>query len=170
MTHHISKSIKVSLPAKKVWEVLNDYGGMEKFVPTVKSSPIVGDKQTGLGAKRKVTIHHDGSSLVEEIIEYDEGRGYKVEVSQQAPPIKRMQAELRVEAVDDESSEIYWGVDFEVKGGPLGWLMGNLMMKPIMKGVIAKAVDGLAYHSATGNLIDSKLPSKDEINSAIRPQ
>ena len=169
MTHHISQSIRTKLPASKVWEALQDFSALEKFAPTVKSSPIVGDKSSGVGAKRRVTLHHDGSSLIEEIIEFQEGHGYKMDVSELSPPLKSMQAEFRVNEIDATSSEIYMAVDFEVKGGPFGWLMGNLMLKPIMKGVLKKNASGLAYHSATGKNVDSQLPSREELSSAMSP-
>lgn len=169
MAHQISRSMKVGLPASKIWEVLEDYGSIERFAPTVKTSPIEGDKRTGVGARRRVTFHHDGSSLVEEIIEYREGHGYKMEVSELSSPLKSMQAEMKVHEVDANSSEISMAVQFEVKGGPFGWLMGNLMIGPMMKGVLGKALTGLAYHSATGKVIDAKLPSKEELNSAVGP-
>ncbi len=167
MAHHIEQSLTVSIPARKVWAVLSNYSGVEKFAPTVKSSSIVGDKQSGVGAKRRVTLHHDGASMVEEIIEYDEGEGYKMQVSELSSPLESMQAELRVKDVDGGSSRIFMAVDFETKGGPFGWLMSQLMLKPIMKGVLKKQVSGLAFHSATGELVDEKLPAKAELRGAI---
>ncbi len=129
----------------------------------------MGDKQSGLGAKRKVTMQHDGFSLIEGITEWQDGRGYKVRVSETASPLKSMQAELGVNQMDEGLSEIYWSVDFDVKGGPFDWLMGTLMMKPIMKGVLKKNVSGLAYYSATGKTIAGELPSTKELTAAIRP-
>ncbi len=165
MAHHIEQSLTVPLPAHKVWAVLSDYGGVEKFAPTVKSSSIVGEKNSGVGAKRRVTLHHDGSSMVEEIIEYHEGVGYKMEVSELASPLKSMQAEIRVKDIDG-SSEIFMAVDFETKGGPFGWLISQIMLKPIMKGVLKKQIRGLAVHSATGKLVGAKLPSNAEATVA----
>lgn len=167
MGHQVSQIKKVKLPAARVWDVLKDYSGIEKFAPTVKASAIVGDKESGVGAKRKVTLQHDGSTMIEEIIEFHEGQGYKMEVSELSSPLKTMQAEFKVNEVDANTSEICMTVEFEVKGGPFGWIMGNMMMKPMMKGVLAKNLDGLAYHSATGKTVDAKLPSKEELASAI---
>lgn len=167
MAHRIEQSLTVSIPAHKVWAVLSDYSAVERFAPTVKSSSIVGDKHSGIGAKRRVTLHHDGSSMIEEITEYDEGEGYKMEVSELSSPLKSMQAELRVKDLDGGSSEIFMALDFQTKGGPFGWLMSQLMLKPIMKGVLKKQVNGLAFHSATGKLVDEKLPPNAELTVAI---
>ncbi len=167
MTHHIEQSLTVSIPAHKVWAVISDYSGVEKFAPTVKSSSIIGNKHSGIGAKRRVTLHHDGSNMTEEIIEYEEGQGYRMEVSELSSPLKSMQADLRVTDVDSGSSKIFMAVDFEVKGGPVGWLMSQLMLKPIMKGVLKKQVKGLAFHSATGIVVDEKLPTDAEFAGAF---
>lgn len=168
MAHHISYSKNVNLSAPTIWNVLNDFGGLEKFAPTVKSSPIVGDKETGVGAKRRVTIHHDGSSMVEEIIKYHDGQGYVMAVTELSSPLKSMQAEMRVDGIDERSSTINMSADITVKGGPLGWLMGKFLIGPMMKGVFKKIVEGLAYHAATGRTIDTELPDEGELESAIR--
>ena len=167
MTHQISESIETKLPAATIWEVLRDYGGIEKYAPTISSSSIVGEKSSGVGAKRKVTFHHDGSSVIEEITEFNDGRGYKMGVSELSSPLRRMQAEMRVDETGTNSSSISMVVNFDVKGGPFGKLMGALMIKPMMKGVVRKVLTGLAYHSATGKVVDTKLPSEEELRSAF---
>lgn len=167
MAHQISTALKVKLPAAKVWQVLNDYQAIEKYAPTIKSSVIEGDVQTGLGAKRRVTFHHDGSSLVEKIVNYEEGRGYTMAVSELAAPMKTMQAEIHVESVDADNSEIFMTVGFEVKGGPFGWLLATLLLKPMMKGVIGKVVNGLAYYAATGESIDKELPKAQKLQAVV---
>jgi len=165
MAHHTENTIKVNIPAEKIWQVLEDFSSVEKFALTIQSSPIINDIHTGLGAKRRCTFN-DGSSLVEEIIEYQAGQGYKMALSDFSLPLKSMQAEMKVTAIDEHNSEIYMSADFVVKAGPLGWLMGQLIMRPVMKSVFKKLMTGLAYHSVTGNLITEKLPS-DEVLAKI---
>jgi hypothetical protein len=53
--------------------------------------------------------------------------------------------------------------DFVVKGGPLGWLMGQFIMRPVMKGVFKKVMSGMAYYAKTGKLVGEKLPSNEEL-------
>ncbi|MCW8863245.1 MAG: SRPBCC family protein [Colwellia sp.] len=166
MSHHTEKSLKANVPASKIWQVLADFSSVEKFATTIKSSPIVGDKTRGLGAKRKCTFDN-GSSLVEEIIDYQEGQGYRMVISEHSLPLESMYAEMRVKAIDENSSEIYMSADFVVKGGVLGKLMGHMLMRPMMKGVFAKVMSGLAYHSATGECVGAKLPKNETFNSIV---
>lgn len=166
MAHHTEATIKVKVPKQKVWKVLEDFSSVEKFATTIKSSPIVGDKTSGIGAKRKCTFN-DGSSLVEEIIDYKEEQGFLMELSEHSLPLKSMQAEMKVSEIDENTCEIYMSSDFVVKAGPLGWLMGQLIMRPVMKSVFKKVMSGLAYYSVTGERIDGELPAKDKLEKLI---
>jgi len=166
MAHHCEKTLKVNVPAEKVWQVLEDYSRIENFAMTIKSSACVNDISSGLGAQRSCTFN-DGSSLVEEIIEYKEGQGYKMDLSNHSMPLKSMQSEMKVTAIDENSSEIYMSADFIVKGGPLGWVMGHLIMRPVMKSIFMKVMSGLAYHTVTGKIINEKLPPKEELSKII---
>lgn len=166
MAHHTEKSIKVNIPAEKVWQVLDDYSGIEKFAMTIKASTSVNEIATGLGAKRKCTFN-DGSSLVEEITNYQAGQGYDMDISEHSIPLKSMQASMKVKAIDEYTSEITMSADFVVKGGPFGWLMGQLLMRPVMKAIFKKVMTGLAYHCETGELVADKLPNKDQLTSIL---
>jgi len=166
MAHHTENSIKVNVSAEKIWQVLQDFSSVERFATTIQSSPIVGDITSGLGAKRLCTFN-DGSSLVEEIIEYQEGQGFKMVLSEHSLPLKSMYAEMKVTAIDENSSEIFMSADFVVKAGPLGWLLGQLIMRPVMKGVFKKLMTGLAYHCVTGKLVAEKLPENEELATLI---
>ena len=166
MTHHITKSLKVNVPSEEIWKVLEDFSSVEKFATTIQSSPIKGDIKTGLGAKRLCTFK-DGSSLVEEITEFHEGKGYKMALSEHSLPLKFMNSEMGVRKIDANQSELYMNCDFEVKGGPLGWLLGTLLMGPMMKSVFTKLMSGLAHYTATGEEIGEKLPSKETLSKVL---
>jgi len=166
MAHHCEKTLKVNVPAEKIWQVLEEYNSIEKFAMTIKSSASVNDINTGLGAKRSCTFN-DGSSLVEEITEYHIGQGYKMNISDHSMPLKSMQSEMKVTAIDENSSEIFMSADFVVKGGLFGLVMGKLIMKPVMKSIFKKVMTGLAYHSITGKVIGAKLPPNEELAKII---
>ena len=166
MAHHTEATLKVRVPKQKIWQVMEDFSSVEKFATTIKSSPIVGDINSGMGAKRLCTFN-DGSSLVEEIVDFQDGQGFTMELSEYSLPLKSMQAEMKVTELDENSCEIYMSSDFVVKAGPLGWLMGQLIMQPVMKGVFKKLMSGLAYHCVTGERIDEKLPPKDKLDKII---
>ena len=166
MAHHTEKSIKVNIPAEKIWQVLADFSSVEKFASTIKRSPVIGDISSGLGAKRLCTFN-DGSSLVEEIIDYKEGQGFKMELSEFSLPLKSMVAEMKVTKIDEYSSELYMSSEFVVKAGLLGKVMGHLIMRPVMRGVFEKVLTGLAYHCVTGKRVEEKQPSGEELEKVV---
>ncbi|MGF1694515.1 SRPBCC family protein [Vibrio lamellibrachiae] len=166
MAHHTEKSIKVNIPAEDIWQVLADYSSVERFATTIESSQIIGNIKSGLGTKRLCTFH-DGSSLIEEIIEYKEGQSFTMVLSEYSLPLKSMQAEMGVKAIDANTSEIFMSSDFVVKGGPLGQFMGHFIMRPVMKGVFQKLLSGLAYHCVTGERIGKKLPSNEKLSAIV---
>jgi Polyketide cyclase / dehydrase and lipid transport len=166
MKHEVEKTLRVNVPADKIWEVLGDFSSVEQYASTIKSSPIVGDISSGLGARRLNTFY-DGTSLIEEITDYHEGQGFKMNLSEYSFPLKYMNSEVGVKVIDAKSCELSMATDFVVKAGPLGWLMGYFMMRPMMKGVFKKQMSCLAYHSVTGKRIDEELPSDDELAKII---
>ncbi|MEW5008836.1 MAG: SRPBCC family protein [Cycloclasticus sp.] len=166
MTHHIEQTIKVNVPAEKIWHVMQDFSSVEKFATTIKTSPVINDINSALGAKRLCTFN-DGSSLVEEIIEFKEGEGFKMVLSEYSLPLKSMCAEMRVKEIDANSCELYMSSDFVVKAGPLGWLMGFVLMRPMMKSVFKKLMRGLAYHTVTGKRVGEKQPSNKELAKIV---
>ncbi len=56
MAHHSEKSIKANIPAEKVWQVLEDYNGIDKFAMTIKSSSSANDISIGVGLKENVSL------------------------------------------------------------------------------------------------------------------
>ncbi|MCP3922042.1 MAG: SRPBCC family protein [Desulfobacterales bacterium] len=166
MIHHTEKTIRVNVPAAKIWQVLGDFSSVERFATTIKTSPIVNDISSGLGAKRLCTFN-DGSSLIEEITDFQEGKGFKMVLSEFSLPLKSMHSEMGIIEIDANSSELYMSSDFVVKAGPLGWLIGFFIMRPIMKGVFKKLMSGLAYHCVTGKQINEKLPPNEELAKII---
>ncbi len=72
MAQHIEQKLLVNISADKLWAVLNDFGGIDRYSPTIQNSPLIGDQNSGLGAKRKCEFY-EGGSVVEEIIDCKDG-------------------------------------------------------------------------------------------------
>lgn len=166
MAHRIEVTKRFNVPAEKVWAVLADWGHVDKWHFSVENSPVMNEKAFGLGAKRTCNFY-DGTSVVEEIIEYQEGKSFIVAISEFSMPLKSMIAGTKVTVIDENSCDITIDMNFVVKGGPLGWLMGLILVKPMMKNVTKKLLNGLAYHAATEKLVTDKLPSSQALSAAF---
>jgi len=166
MPQKVRVSLIVNVSADKVWNVLKNFGGVEKYHTGVETSPLLGEKEFGLGAKRQCNFY-DKTSVVEEVIEYEEGKRMKVELSEFSLPLKSAMAELRVERTGESSCAVSASMDFVVKYGPVGWVMGYFMMRPMMKRILKTLLTGMVYYTATGNIIGKSLPPENKLNAAL---
>lgn len=166
MAHHVETTVRVNAPAAKVWETLRDFSSVERFSSKVESSPIVGEVAAGLGTKRLCTFY-DKSTVLEEIVGYEEGESLDIELSEFSMPLESMRAQMKVTPVDGATSDASFSMDFVVKYGPIGWLMGAIMMKPMMIGITKNVLRGLAFHVVTGNKVGSEMPSATALAAAV---
>lgn len=167
MAHHIEDSLEIKLPATKVWEILSDFSSIEKTSHSVERSPLLEGPTSGVGTKRKCYFY-DNKSVVEEIVEFREGQSFKMVLSEYSMPMKSILAELKVEKINESSSRITMSMDFVVKGGPIGWLLGAILLRPVLKRkVVQKELIGISYFAATGDKIGNKMPSNEKLNPIL---
>ncbi len=166
MEHQVNSVVRINASAEKVWAILDDYSAVEKFSFGLDKSRLIGEIESGLGAKRQC-VFHDGTSVVEEIVEYKANHSFKVVLTEFTMPLKTMYATLKVEKVTNTRCDVSMNMSFVMKFGPLGALMGMLMLRPFMKRIQKKSLSGLAYHAFTGNSIGSELPPKDVLAPAL---
>ena len=163
MPHFIELTKRIKVPTQKVWDVLKDFDNIEKTSHTVEKSPILEGISSGVGCRRKC-FFYDGKSVVEEIIEYNEGESFKLVLSEYTMPMKSIEAELKVKKVDEEVSDISMSMTFVVKGGLFGRVIGSLLLQHILKRKVLKGeLDGLAFYASTGKRVEKKLPTKEEL-------
>ena len=106
------------------------------------------DGEDGVGSKRRCNFD-DGTSVVEEVTKWEVCRKYRVRLSEMtAMPLHEMYAELSLEPLEDERVRVTWGMDYRVKFGPLGWLLGQTMMKLMMGKILDGNLKGLANRVA----------------------
>jgi len=165
MPHHIELTKRIKLPADKIWGVLKDFDSIERTSHAVEKSPLLAGNDSGVGAKRKCYFY-DGKSVVEEIIEFHEGESFKIVLSEFSMPLKSIEAQMIVKKVDNNICDISMSMDFVVKGGFFGQILGFLILQHVLKVKVLKAeLAGLAFHASTGKVIGKKLPSNAELES-----
>ena len=163
MPHHITHTIRVEASASKIWEVLDDFSSIERTSHAVESAPILTEIKNGVGTKRKCYFY-DKKSVVEEIVNYEEGSSFRIVLSDFSMPMKSIEAEFSVEKVNENSCDITMSMDFVVKGGLLVWIMGGILLKPVLKNKVLKnELIGLAYHTISGKLVGQTIPESKEL-------
>ena len=148
----LSSTKAVRAPLTRVWETIADVGTIAAWHPGVERSPVLSDHRTGLGAVRRVELY-DGTSAVEEVTSLDEGRSLTVTMSEFSMPLSRGAATFEVEADGDERTLVTMTMDYEMKYGPLGWLINAVMLRPIIGKLLASVLSGLDHHLVTGDHI-----------------
>jgi hypothetical protein len=166
MSHHVEQEIRINAPASKVWEVLGDFASVEHFSTGVDRSPLLPGKTEGVGTKR-ICYFYDKTSVVEEITRFEDGKSFDVVLTEYSMPLKSLHATMGVRAVSNTTSDIYMSMDYVVKFGPLGWVMGVLLMRPMMNKVMKGVLKGLAFHSSTGKHVATQLPDDHEMAAIL---
>ena len=142
----------IDAPLEQVWNVVKDFGGVHRFHPKVETSPLLSQNNEGLGAAR-VCNFYDGTSVKEEVVEYREGELLRVKLSDFSMPLQRAEAVISVRALGPDRTEVEFGMEYEMKFGPLGAVMNGIMLRPMMGKMFTQVLEGLDHHVVTGELV-----------------
>ena len=148
----LSSEIEIRAPKLKVWEVLSDVGGIEKFHPLVKKSKTLTIKKDGLGAKRYCELLPMGV-MEEQVVEWQEGQSFVMKVvgGKMLPPHKFMEGIIELEE-KQEHTLVRFSFRYELKYGLFGRLMDALLIKSQFRKAPPQYVQGLK------NYIEDSVP------------
>lgn len=143
MIHH-HKTLNISATSEEIWAVVGDYMHIDKFAPLITSVEALTDGPDGVGSKRR--CHFDnGTSMVEQVTKWDENQALQLQLLELDPmPLHKANAEISLSKIDVNQTKVTWGMDYKVKYGILGWLLGQTMMKLMMGKIINANLQGLA--------------------------
>lgn len=128
----------------EVWAVLGRFMHIDEFAPQVASVEALTDGAVGVGSRRRCTFEN-GGDMVEEVTAWEPGQSFRVRLSETAPiPLSEGHAFVKIAPAGAGATRVDWGMDYRMKYGPLGWLLGQTMVKAMMGKVIEANLDGLA--------------------------
>jgi len=141
---HFERTLDIDASPEAVWAVLGRFMHVDEFAPLVKSVDALTDGEDRVGSKRR--CHFENSnSVVEEVTKWEANRRFRVQLSEmESMPLHEAHAEVAVEPVDNGRTKVTWGMDYHVKYGPLGWVLGQTMMKMMMGKILDGNLEGLA--------------------------
>ncbi len=140
---HFERSLTIDAAPDAVWAVLGRFMHIDEFAPEIVSVDALTSDEAGLGSQRR-NHFKNGTSLVEEVTSWRPSEGYTVKLSDMAAmPLNEASSDIRIAAKGGGSS-VTWTFDYRVKYGPLGWLMGQTLMKMMMGKIIDGNLKGLA--------------------------
>jgi carbon monoxide dehydrogenase subunit G len=141
MIHH-QRTLVIDASPDAVWDVLDRFMHIDEFAPLVTSVDALTHGKNQVGSKRRCHFEN-GSSLVEEITEWATGQRYRVRLSETEPmPLKEAYAELSITPMGT-GTRVAWSMDYRVKYGPFGWLLGQSLMKIMMSKILDGNLKGL---------------------------
>ena len=155
---HFQRTLDIDATPEALWAVISRFMHIDEFAPRVKSVDALTDGEDGVGSKRRCHFH-DGGSVVEEVTAWEAPRRYRVHLSEMtAMPLREAHAEVSVAPLDSGRARVRWGMDYRVKYGPLGWVLGQTLMKVMMGKVLDGNLKGLASKVESARGAPSQVP------------
>jgi len=138
------RTLTIDASPDAVWGVLKRFMHIDEFAPLVKSVDALTTGEDRVGSKRRCNFE-DGNCVVEEVTVWEDNHRYRVRLSETEPmPLKEAYAELSIAPAGPEQTSVKWSMDYRLKYGLFGWLMGQTMMKVMMSRVLDGNLKGLA--------------------------
>jgi carbon monoxide dehydrogenase subunit G len=163
----IIREISINASQQKVWDILADFGGIYKFNPGVSKSYSTSTANGGVGATRHCDLLPAGA-VEERIIEWHEGRDYKIEIykGKGAPPFKTAVGHLKVQP-DGSGSKVSMHFHYSLKFGFIGSLMDRLLVKNQFSKAVPGILAGLKHYAETGEMVDNKVRLDRQLVTAV---
>jgi mxaD protein len=113
----VTEAVEVNAPARKVWDAIKDFDGLNKWHPAFSAAVIIEGQNNTPGAKRKLTLK-DGPSFDEALLEFDDkGMSLRYVILGDAPlPVAEYDSTLTVVALSPKTSLVIWRGSFLAKG------------------------------------------------------
>ncbi|PSL20934.1 SRPBCC family protein [Shimia abyssi] len=145
---HFERSLTIDATPETIWGILGRFMHIDSFAPEITSVDALTQGPDGIGSRRR-NHFKNGTSLVEEATAWEPGVGYTVALFDMAAmPLRAATSTIRI-TPQGTASRVIWTFDYRVKYGPLGWLLGQTLMKLMMGKVIDANLYGLAEQAGS---------------------
>lgn len=145
----IETEVTLQAPAQDAWSALREFGDIYVFNPNLTESHLLeGSPTHGLGARRHCTMSDGKNYIREEVIDWQEGESYTVDIYEGTMPLRTAQATLRVQPTGAQTCQVSMSLTYEPKFGALGAVLDVVMLRRMMLGSCARVLDGLKEYTA----------------------
>lgn len=140
--HH---EILAACPPEHVWALLADLEAVQFYNPGVRVAAIEGAKRSGVGARRSCDLLPKGR-VVERVTHWEDGRAVGLELDEHDWPVDFMRWVTRIEPLGG-GTRITQSLEYQVKFGPVGWLLDRVVMKRKMTVTLDAVFASLARYA-----------------------
>lgn len=141
----IRHEIHAACSPERVWSLLADLEAVQHYNPGVRRAAVECPRRAGVGARRICDLLPKGR-VVERVTHWEEGRALGLEVAESDWPIHFMRWVTQVEA-HGAGARITQSLEYEVKFGPLGWLIDRMVMKRKLTATLDAVFASLVRHA-----------------------
>lgn len=114
-TLHVTESVEIKAPADKVWDVIKDFDGLNKWHPGFSADELVSGGNGKVGAVRKLTVK-DGPSFTEKLTAYDAAHhSYHYMIVESPLPIAQYRSSISVRPGSAGMTKVVWSGSFRRK-------------------------------------------------------
>jgi len=141
----IRHDLRAHCPPGRLWALLSDLEAVQRYNPTVRSASVKGPQRSGVGALRACELRPRGR-VVERVTHWEEGRAVGLEVAESDWPVHFMRWVTRVEP-DGPGARVVQDLEYQMKFGPLGWLLDRLVMRRKLTATLDAVLASLVRHA-----------------------
>src|SRR5262249_3444689 len=120
-------SIHIAAAPETVWRVLGRLDALHEYDPGVKKASVLSGPREGVGASRKCDLA-PGGWFEERVTEWTPHDAMAFELFACSLPVKRLRHRYTLTA-DGVGTLVKQTMTYELKFGPLGWVMDALMVR-----------------------------------------
>ncbi len=136
--------VRIDAPVEVVWDVLADIGAIDAWNPGVVESHVTSEAADGVGACRRCDL--GGKTYFdEEVVEWAPNEVITFRIVASTMPFARADAPFRLQR-DGDGARVTVSPDYDMKYGPVGWLMDALMVRRMYLKGVGQLLEGLRAH------------------------
>lgn len=131
----LKEHIDIQADEDIVWSVLDDFGGVARWAPYVRSAVLLSERPKGVGSFRSMR-HFWGFRLEEDVIDWEDHKGYTFRVVTVPYPIGDVIETWSIEAGNPHvtvTSMVRYGMRMGAVGALFDWLMLRFVIRREMR-------------------------------------
>ena len=153
----ISQEIRIDAPREKVWNILADLGGIQRFHPAVSKSYYTTEQKEGVGAGRVCELLPMGE-VVEQASVWQEHEYMKIDIieGKKTPPFRTAHGSFRLRE-ENGQTVVKLTLSYGLKYGPIGRLMDVMMVRSQFENIVPRMLAGLKHYTETGEEVTAEV-------------